>query len=101
MSRRSNWQGLPLIHGQIGEDDGGLADLLEFVGIVDRVAGLDHQIAVAERARAGKLRPADIADATLGDTIDNTYKLEEVGDSAIVLTYLPMNQRQTLPIGTP
>jgi len=36
-----------------------------------------------------------------GDTIDNTYKLEEVGDSAIVLTYLPMNQRQTLPIGTP
>jgi hypothetical protein len=36
-----------------------------------------------------------------GDTIDNTYKLEEVGDSAIVLTYLPMNQRQSLPIGTP
>jgi hypothetical protein len=36
-----------------------------------------------------------------GDTIDNTYKLEEVGDTAIVLTYLPMNQRQTLPIGTP
>jgi len=36
-----------------------------------------------------------------GDTIDNTYKLEEVGESAIVLTYLPMNQRQTLPIGTP
>jgi len=36
-----------------------------------------------------------------GDTIDNTYKLEEVGDSAIVLTYLPMNQRQILPIGTP
>jgi hypothetical protein len=36
-----------------------------------------------------------------GDTIDNTYKLEEVGESALVLTYLPMNQRQTLPIGTP
>ena len=37
----------------------------------------------------------------LGDTIDNTYKVEEVGDTSIVLTYLPMNQRQTLPIGTP
>lgn len=36
-----------------------------------------------------------------GDLIDNTYKVEEVGDSAVVLTYLPMNLRQTLPIGTP
>jgi hypothetical protein len=36
-----------------------------------------------------------------GDVIDNTYKIEEVGESAMVLTYLPMNQRQTLPIGTP
>jgi hypothetical protein len=36
-----------------------------------------------------------------GDVIDNTYKIEEVGESAMVLTYLPMNQRQTLPIATP
>jgi hypothetical protein len=36
-----------------------------------------------------------------GDVNDNTYKIEEVGESAMVLTYLPMNQRQTLPIGTP
>jgi hypothetical protein len=36
-----------------------------------------------------------------GDVIDNTYKIEEVGDAAVVLTYLPMNQRQTLPIATP
>jgi hypothetical protein len=36
-----------------------------------------------------------------GDVIDNTYKIEEVGASAVVLTYLPMNQRQTLPIATP
>ncbi len=36
-----------------------------------------------------------------GDVIDNTYKIEEVGESAMTLTYLPMNQRQTLPIGTP
>jgi len=36
-----------------------------------------------------------------GDVIDNTYKVEQVTDSAVVLTYLPMNQRQTLAIGTP
>lgn len=34
-----------------------------------------------------------------GDVIDNTYRLEEVTDSTVVLTYLPMNQRQSLPIG--
>jgi hypothetical protein len=36
-----------------------------------------------------------------GDVIDNNYKLESVSDTAAVLTYLPLNQRQTLPIGTP
>jgi hypothetical protein len=36
-----------------------------------------------------------------GDVIDNTYKLEEVNDSGVVLTYLPLSQRQTLSIGTP
>jgi|SRR6478672_3066504 len=36
-----------------------------------------------------------------GDVIDNTYKVEQVTDAAVVLTYLPMNQRQTLAIGTP
>jgi hypothetical protein len=36
-----------------------------------------------------------------GDVIDNTYKVEQVTDSAVVMTYLPMNQRQTLAIGTP
>ena len=34
-----------------------------------------------------------------GDTIDNTYKLEEISDSAVVLMYLPLGQRQALPIG--
>jgi hypothetical protein len=34
-----------------------------------------------------------------GDVIDNTYKLEEVSDSVVVLTYLPLSQRQTLSIG--
>jgi len=36
-----------------------------------------------------------------GDLIDNTYRLEEVTDSAVVLTYLPMNQQQRLAIGVP
>jgi hypothetical protein len=36
-----------------------------------------------------------------GDVIDNTYKLEEITDGAVVLTYLPLSQRQTLSIGTP
>jgi hypothetical protein len=34
-----------------------------------------------------------------GEVIDNTYKLEEVSDSAVVLTYLPLSQRQTLSTG--
>lgn len=34
-----------------------------------------------------------------GDVIDNTYKVEEVSDSAVVLTYLPLSQRQSLRIG--
>ena len=36
-----------------------------------------------------------------GDVIDSTYKVEQVTDSAVVLTYLPMNQQQSLAIGTP
>jgi hypothetical protein len=36
-----------------------------------------------------------------GDVVDNIYKLEEVSDSAVVLTYMPLSQRQTLSIGTP
>ena len=36
-----------------------------------------------------------------GDVIDNTYRVEEIGQSALVLTYLPRNVRQTMPIGAP
>ena len=35
-----------------------------------------------------------------GEVIDNTYKLEEIGDRTLVLTYLPLSQRQTLPTGS-
>jgi hypothetical protein len=31
-----------------------------------------------------------------GDTIDGTYRIEEVGDEAVVLVYLPLKTRQTL-----
>lgn len=37
----------------------------------------------------------------VGDVIDNTYKVEEVGASLVVLTYLPQNVKQTIPIGAP
>ena len=35
-----------------------------------------------------------------GEVIDNTYKVEEVSERAVVLTYLPLSQRQTLPTGS-
>lgn len=34
-----------------------------------------------------------------GDVIDNMYKLEEVSEDTLVLTYLPLSLRQTMPIG--
>jgi hypothetical protein len=35
----------------------------------------------------------------VGDMIDNNYRVEEVTDAAVVLTYLPLTVKQTLPIG--
>jgi hypothetical protein len=34
-----------------------------------------------------------------GDVIENNYRVEEVTDAAVVLTYLPLTVKQTLPIG--
>jgi hypothetical protein len=36
-----------------------------------------------------------------GDTIDATYRVELIAESAITLTYLPLDQRQTIVIGEP
>lgn len=36
-----------------------------------------------------------------GDTIDSSYRVDRIEDEAITLTYLPLNQRQTIPIGAP
>ena len=34
-----------------------------------------------------------------GDTIDGTYRVERIGDDALVVTYLPLKIQQTLPFG--
>ncbi len=45
-------------------------------------------------------RQDDIYAVKAGDTIDGAYRVEEINGSAVVLTYLPLKQRQTLQIGT-
>ena len=37
--------------------------------------------------------------AKAGDTIDGAYRVDEINAAAVVLTYLPLKQKQTLPIG--
>ena len=34
-----------------------------------------------------------------GDTIDSKYRVDQIADGGITLTYLPLNQRQTIVIG--
>lgn len=36
--------------------------------------------------------------ASVGDTIENIYKLDEIGASALTFTYLPLGTKQTLSI---
>jgi hypothetical protein len=36
-----------------------------------------------------------------GETIDSSYRVERIAEGAITLTYLPLNQRQTILIGAP
>lgn len=44
-------------------------------------------------------RQDEIYAAKVGDTIAGAYRVEEINGTEVVLTYLPLNQRQTLPIG--
>ena len=37
----------------------------------------------------------------VGDVIDNTYQVDEIGPTLLVLTYLPQNLKQTMSIGAP
>jgi hypothetical protein len=34
-----------------------------------------------------------------GDTLENTYRVEEIKPPGLTLTYIPLNERQALPIG--
>jgi hypothetical protein len=45
-------------------------------------------------------RQDEIYAAKVGDTIGGTYRVEEIKGTEVVLTYLPLKQRQTLQIGT-
>ena len=36
-----------------------------------------------------------------GDVIDNTYRVDEISERVLMLTYLPQNVKQPLPIGAP
>ena len=36
-----------------------------------------------------------------GDTIDSLYRVERISEADITLLFLPLNQRQTIPIGEP
>lgn len=45
-------------------------------------------------------RQDEIYAAKVGDTIAGSYRVEEINGTEVVLTYLPLKQRQTLPIGT-
>jgi hypothetical protein len=45
-------------------------------------------------------RQDDIYAVKAGDTIGGAYRVEEISASEVVLTYLPLRQRQTLQIGT-
>jgi hypothetical protein len=45
-------------------------------------------------------RQDEIYAAKVGDTIGGAYRVEEINGTEVVLTYLPLKQRQTLPIGT-
>ena len=45
-------------------------------------------------------RQDDVFAVKEGDTIGGAYRVEEINGAEVVLTYLPLQQRQKLPIGT-
>ncbi len=40
-----------------------------------------------------------VFDVHIGDTIDNTYSVDGAANGVLTLTYLPLNIKQTLPVG--
>lgn len=61
----------------------------EFIGKLDD----------AERLRVFLTRGERIYTVTVGDVIDGTYRVERIGGSEMVMTYLPLNLTQTLSVG--
>jgi hypothetical protein len=53
----------------------------------------------AERLRVFLMRDEKIYTVTVGDVIDGTYRVERIGGSEMVLTYLPLKVTQTLSVG--
>lgn len=53
----------------------------------------------AERLRVFLTRGDKIYTVTVGDVIDGTYRVERIAGSEMVLTYLPLNLKQTLSVG--
>ena len=39
--------------------------------------------------------------ARVGDTLDGTYRVDSIDDNGLVVTYLPLKQKQTLAFGDP
>jgi hypothetical protein len=37
----------------------------------------------------------------MGDTIDATYRVDEIGEQSMTLTYLPLESKQSLAVGSP
>jgi len=37
----------------------------------------------------------------MGDTIDGTYRVDEIGEQSMTLTYLPLESKQSLAVGSP
>jgi hypothetical protein len=44
-------------------------------------------------------RGEDVVTAKAGDTLAGSYRLEEAGEQRLVFTYLPLKERQVLPVG--
>lgn len=53
----------------------------------------------SRRLRVFLSRDEKLYTVSVGDVIDGTYRVERIAGSEMVLTYLPLNVRQTLSVG--
>ncbi len=64
---------------------------LQFTVLGKQLAGGVWQVFLARQDRVYVVKA--------GDTVDNTYRVDEIKPPLLTLTYVPLNERQTLPIG--